>query len=455
MPKTSSADAAITAAQELVHALKHPTAALPLAPISEPHREALNTLAEIFNQVVNHKQPASPPSIPTDSAAPAHSSAEPVPDNESLPAANPRVPEPTPAEPTFNQRTNRNVKFSVPLQSTHLMPTRSRKARTNQAHFCNVYTGENSDNQLPIYDAPCPREESVDERLKRLKPSKPFRPSCDPSDDYNPPPKPPANNKFKDLYLGQGEPDNSRQTPTAFSNAVVDPVTGDSLEYQQLIKGNDKDHWLLGNIKEIGRLTDGRVGGVTGTNTMFFRPSSSLPAGHTATYLRVVCNYRPQKEDPYRVRWTVGGNRVDYPGKVTTPTADLTTAKLLWNSTISTRGAKYACVDIKDFYLNTPMERSEYMWVPRAMLPDEVMDAYGLHEMINPNNGSVLVEIQRGMYGLPQAGRLAWEKLVKVLAPYGYKPANCTAGLWRHESWPTRFALVVDDFGIKYEGMEN
>ena len=64
-----------------------------------------------------------------------------------------------------------------------------------------------------------------------------------------------------------------------------------------------------------------------------------IPKDRTVTYARIVVDYRPQKEDPNRVRITVGGNLIDYPGELTTRTADLTTAKLLWNSTLSTPGA--------------------------------------------------------------------------------------------------------------------
>jgi hypothetical protein len=51
----------------------------------------------------------------------------------------------------------------------------------------------------------------------------------------------------------------------------------------------------------------------------------------------------------------VGGNRVHYPGNAGTPTPDLLTVKLLINSTINTPNAQYMTMDIKDFYLNTPM----------------------------------------------------------------------------------------------------
>eukprot|EP00957_Ditylum_brightwellii_P206366 15348049-Ditylum_brightwellii.AAC.2 len=64
-----------------------------------------------------------------------------------------------------------------------------------------------------------------------------------------------------------------------------------------------------------------------------------MPAGRKAMYGRIVCNYRPQKEDPNCVRLTIGGDQVEYPFDVSTPTADLVTAKRLMNSVISTEGA--------------------------------------------------------------------------------------------------------------------
>ena len=59
------------------------------------------------------------------------------------------------------------------------------------------------------------------------------------------------------------------------------------------------------------------------------------------------------------------------------------------------------------------------------------------------------------MYGLPQAGVLAHQKLTSILAPHGYAPTKNTPGLWTHSSHPIAFALVVDDFGVKYVGEEH
>ena len=73
------------------------------------------------------------------------------------------------------------------------------------------------------------------------------------------------------------------------------------------------------------------------------------------TYGRVCVNYRPEKVDPNRTRLTVGGNRITYPGDCSTPTVDMVTVKIHLNSVISTKNARYCTIDLKDFYLNTPM----------------------------------------------------------------------------------------------------
>jgi len=68
-----------------------------------------------------------------------------------------------------------------------------------------------------------------------------------------------------------------------------------------------------------------------------------------------------------------GGDRVHYPGNASTPTADLLTLKIHINSITSTAGAKFMTMDIKDFYLNTPMARYKYMQLRIADMPDNVI----------------------------------------------------------------------------------
>jgi hypothetical protein len=214
--------------------------------------------------------------------------------------------------------------------------------------------------------------------------------------------------------------------------------------------------WSKANAKEIGRLAQGLPGVVEGTNTIFFQAYEDIPVDKRkdVMYARICCNYQPEKEDPHRVRITVGGDRINYPFDVGTPTADMQLVKLLFNSIVSTPGAKFMSLDISNFYLETPMKRYEYMRMKLQDIPDEIIEQYKLKEKVD-KNGFVYVEIRRGMYGLPQAGIIAQELLEKRLNERGYHQSKFTPGLWTHETRKTKFALVVDDFGIKYESEEN
>ena len=54
----------------------------------------------------------------------------------------------------------------------------------------------------------------------------------------------------------------------------------------------------------------------------------------------------------------------------------------MWNITISTLGAKYMCIEIKNMYLATPMDRFEFMKIPIELIPDKFIQAYNLQPMI-------------------------------------------------------------------------
>jgi hypothetical protein len=110
-------------------------------------------------------------------------------------------------------------------------------------------------------------------------------------------------------------------------------------------------------------------------------------------------------------------------------------------------------MDISDFYPNTPMDRYEYLRIPITAIPDCIMEEYKLEPLIH--NGFVVVELRKGIYGLPQAGILANIQLKKHLADNDYHPVAHTAGLFKHKTRPVTFSLCVDDFGVKYVGKEN
>lgn len=81
------------------------------------------------------------------------------------------------------------------------------------------------------------------------------------------------------------------------------------------------------------------------------------------------------------------------------------------------------------------------------------MLAYSLHNKVK--NGQVYLQIEKGLYGLPQTRILANKLLRKRLKPHGYYKLPYTPGLWKHISQPVQFSLVVDDFSIKYVGEQH
>ena len=242
------------------------------------------------------------------------------------------------------------------------------------------------------------------------------------------------------------------------ANAVIGD-NGELLEYKHLI-ANPKTRatWLHSYGNEIGRLAQGMPGRNTGTNTIFFIRKDQVPkerAKKDTTYGLITTLVRPEKiDEPNRTLLVAGGDRVHYPGDAGTPTADLLTVKLLLNSIISKENARFMTMDIKDFYLNTPMACYEYMRIQLADMPDDVVEHYKLRELATPD-GEVYCEIRKGMYGLPQAGIIAQKLLEERLAKHGYCQSATTPGLWKHDTRPICFSLVVDDFGVKYVGEEH
>ena len=55
-----------------------------------------------------------------------------------------------------------------------------------------------------------------------------------------------------------------------------------------------------------------------------------------------------------------GGNLIAYLDKLITQTADFTATKTMWNSVLSTEGAKQNTMDMGNFYLITPLDRNGY-----------------------------------------------------------------------------------------------
>ena len=93
----------------------------------------------------------------------------------------------------------------------------------------------------------------------------------------------------------------------------------------------------------------------------------------------------------------------------------MTETKLLLNSVTSdaTDGAKFVSIDLKDMFLNTPMEQPEYMKVHLKFFSLDIIKRYNLQEKVH-SNGYVYIEIIKGLYGLKQVALLAHSVLSNI-----------------------------------------
>ena len=450
MPLASSNDLILAGIHDIVQALRNPSPKSPLAPLTDSHHDALSQLTTILTSIVEPPNQAVRAEIcdtqsatPSATDTPLRVATPPIHElanrpNKDAPLRVPLAPpQPGPKKVTFapllptttrtntfdnstgttgsrRRREQRKRATKKPLSASKTVHPRKAKAPSTERVTASHTHGTRSKQPRLSHVAACTRMLLLDDARA---PQSPF-----PKDEVERP-------------------------HFALHGHAINPDTGKIAEYRELSQCSEGAIWQNSNCEEIGRLAQG-YGTIKGTNTIHFIRRSAIPRGRKAAYLRVVSAFRPEKANPRRIRWTVGGDQVDYPFEVSTKTADLTTAKLLFNSVLSTPEARFFGIDLKDFYLGTPMDRYEYMRVPIWMLPAAIVEQYNLTDLFD--DGYVYVEIRRGMYGLPQAGRLANDQLVAFLKEHGYAPCPLTHGLWRHTTRDIVFSLVVDDFGVRY-----
>ena len=232
----------------------------------------------------------------------------------------------------------------------------------------------------------------------------------------------------------------------AFASAALNMTEdGRQLNLRLGLAGLDRLHWQQAGDEEISRLID------TGTLHACHPPDQPAGRRKDTTY------YNPQtkekrdehtNEKTYRIRGAAGGDRINYPGDVSARCADMELVKILINLTISETDRKWMTMDISDFYLHSTLDRPEWIRINRRHISDAMLTKHNLWDYLV--NGSVLFRIDKGMYGLPQAGLLAKSELTAHLASGGYHEDSTIPCLFKHVSNGVLFSLVVDDFGVSY-----
>ena len=182
-------------------------------------------------------------------------------------------------------------------------------------------------------------------------------------------------------------------------NAITCPTTGKQLEYLHIIQDPEtKSVWNPSMSTKVDRLIS--------TQTTKFLKKRNIPKGEKAVYTILVVDLRPNKEVHDRLIMCMVGHKMEIVMDTTTRTADLTTCKLHMNGVVSTLGAIFAGRDVKNFYLNTPLKKKRYGKVRAKYIPEETIRKHNLDQYIE-DNAWIHFEIGKGVYGSPEAGRLA------------------------------------------------
>ena len=237
----------------------------------------------------------------------------------------------------------------------------------------------------------------------------------------------------------------ARQRATAYT-ALNLAQDGSPLTYSKAKAGPDAALWLQAETEEFDRLFHSK------TMQPIYAHEQPASRRRDTTY------FNPQTKQKinsagittYRIRGTAGGDRINYDGPTSAQTAAMPVVKLLLHSVVSEH-KKWMTIDIKDYYLGTPLLRPEYIRIPLRLIPSNTQVAHNLHQYVN--HESILFQVNKGMYGLPQAGLLAQQRLIDHLKHHGYHETS-TPCFFRHDTNGTDFTLVVDDFGIKYSSPE-
>ena len=115
------------------------------------------------------------------------------------------------------------------------------------------------------------------------------------------------------------------------------------------------------------------------------------------TYGQSVCTIHPKKAKQNCMRFTVGGDQINYPNEVATPAAEMFVTKMLFDSIISTKGANFMTIDTSNFYPMTPRSRPKYIRIKLSKIPDEITQECNLRDKAT-KDGSIYIEANKGMY---------------------------------------------------------
>jgi hypothetical protein len=270
---------------------------------------------------------------------------------------------------------------------------------------------------------------------------------------------------YKEAFQGINEPkavscsDEEKffEAARAFATRALNlDEDGKPLTFSSAIRGPDAALWTTATAEEFRRLLD------SATLKPIYKADQPFNRRRDTTYYNQVVAEKLNVDGSIkrRVRGTAGGEKTNYPFDVSAKTAEMEMFKTLIQAAVSERRnshcqrGKFMTLDIKDFYLGASLDgRPEFIRIPIKYIPESILTAYNLTKFIT--NGSILFQIDKCMYGLPQAGLISQKKLFQHLEKNGYIQDTNVPCLFRHKTLDVTFILVVDDFGVKYSNSKD
>jgi hypothetical protein len=343
MPRTASKDMTTIAAQELTHALMHPSPTAPFSIIGGAQLEALRQLATIVNAALPPSATGGSVPIPSSTntpppSAPSGLSSQPTPacapNTPPLPRAT-IPPQATPrrrpvCSPTVCPRLAPSPRVDpsrAPAQSVRLPQAPSPWVNPSRSPPPSARLSQAPSQRVGPIRAPAPGARLSQAPSPRVRPTRVPPPLGATPNQFQHPSDPLAQaspqhaaaqldigmqgtnfyGDFVDVSEDDHPPRHRTRSQTAqhsahsvhsipMANAFIHPTTGANMEYRGLIADKETfSTWDGAASNEFGRLAQGVDGRSEGSNTIYFIPRSAVPPNKAVAYGRFVVDVRPNE----------------------------------------------------------------------------------------------------------------------------------------------------------------
>ena len=162
-----------------------------------------------------------------------------------------------------------------------------------------------------------------------------------------------------------------------------------------------REQWIKAGINEFARLAHGHDK-MEGMDVVSFIREQQVPNGKTVTHAQNVVDHCPEKDEPWRLRITCGGDKSSHSGETATHSATVETIKCQLNDIVSDHQAKAATGDISNMCWGSDLPEHKCVRFRADLIPSATK-----------KDGCVCAQVNKAWCGLKQAGHIAHNDLVQ------------------------------------------